>query len=162
MDRRLLRLLCLLLLLVGLAGCDEHDSKTFSDPSSGLSLRYPQRWSATGFSEDVSPARLVVASYLVRAKEVEGDCGGSAALRRLPRDGAAVLLIDYGTNRGFPPHPSPFKLSQFQHAVWECFGDSYRLRFRRDGHDLQAYVALGKGAGASQRSEALGVLDSLG
>jgi hypothetical protein len=161
MDRRLLLLLCLLILLA-LPACDEDKSKTFSDPSSGVSFRYPQRWSVSGFSQRVSPVRLVVASYLVRAKEVEGDCGGSAALRRLPRDGAAVLLIDYGTNRGFPRHPSPFKLPQFQHAVWECFGDSYTLRFRRDGHDHQAYVALGKGAGASQRSEALLVLDSLG
>jgi hypothetical protein len=157
--RRLL--LYLALLLIALSACDDDNSKTFSDPSSGLSFRYPQRWSASGFSQSVTPPRLVVASYRVRPSEVEGDCGGSAALRRLPRDGAAVLVIDYGTSRGFPRHPSAFKPSQFQRADWECFGDTYTLRFRRDGRDLQAHVALGKDADASKRVEALRVLDSL-
>jgi hypothetical protein len=157
--RRLL--LYLALLLIALSACDDDNSKTFSDPSSGLSFRYPQRWSASGFSQSVTPPRLVVASYRVRPSEVEGDCGGSTALRRLPRDGAAVLVIDYGTSRGFPRHPSAFKLSQFQRADWECFGDTYMLRFRRDGRDLQAHVALGKDADASKRVEALRVLDSL-
>jgi hypothetical protein len=47
----------------------------------------------------------------------------------MPQDGAAVLLIDYGNGYGFPPHPADFELSQFRHANYECFGDSYtRLR----------------------------------
>jgi hypothetical protein len=79
-------------------------------------FRYPHGWSTTGFSQRTSPQRLVVASYRVSARDVERDCGGSAALRRLPEDGAALLLIDYGMSEGFPRHPSAFKLSQFQHG----------------------------------------------
>lgn len=103
-----------------------------------------------------------MASYRVSARDVEGDCGGSAALRRLPQDGAAVLLIDYGTSEGFRPHPAVFKLSQFQHGGYECFGDGYMLLFRRAGRDLQAHVALGDTAEPSERTKLLRVLDSLG
>jgi hypothetical protein len=102
-----------------------------------------------------------VGSYPIRPSDVEGDCGGSAALERVPRDGAAVLLIDYGRSRRFPRHPSAFNLSQFQRGNYECFGQSWMVRFRRGGHDIQAHVALGTAADAVKREQALSVLDSL-
>lgn len=148
--------------ILSLAACGGQKAHTFSDRSSGVSFRYPRGWTATGFSHNTTPVRLVVASYRVRPTEVEGDCGGSAALRRLPPDGAAVLLIDYGTSRGFSPHRSAFRLSQFQPGDYECFGPSYMLRFRRGGHDIQGHVAIGDAADASTRTEALRILDSLG
>jgi hypothetical protein len=152
--------------VIGLSACGGGDKRrTFSEPSlepsTGLSFRYPQQWSVSGFSDATTPSRLVVASYRVHPSEVEGDCGGSEALRRMPRHGAAVLLIDYGSGEGFPPHPSDFKLSQFDRATYECFGDSYMLQFRRNGHDLQAHVALGSEVEAGQRAEVLAILDSI-
>jgi hypothetical protein len=152
--------------VIGLSACGGGDKRrTFSEPSvepsPGLSFRYPQQWSVSGFSHATTPCRLVVASYRVRPSEVEGDCGGSEALGRMPRSGAAVLLIDYGSGEGFLPHPTDFKLSQFRRANYECFGDSYMLRFRRNGHNLQAHVALGSEVHAAQRAEVLAILDSI-
>ena len=154
-------LLCAAAAVLGLPACGGQKAHTFSDHSTGISFRYPHGWTTTGFGRSATPPRLVVASYRVRSTQVEGDCGGSAALRRLPQDGAAVLLIDYGTSRGFRPHPSAFTLSEFQRGDFECFGQTYVLRFRRDGHDIQAHVALGEAADASKRTEALRILDSL-
>jgi hypothetical protein len=152
--------------VIGLSACSGGDEdRTFSGPSvghaKGLSFRYPQQWSVSGFSRRTTPSRLVVASYRVHPSQVEGDCGGSEALRRMPRGGAAVLLIDYGSGEGFRPHPAHFKLSQFRRADYECFGESYMLRFRRNGHDLQAHLALGSEAHATQRAQALAILDSV-
>ena len=154
--------LCAAAAVLILPACSGHKAHTFSDRSTGLSFRYPQEWTTTGFSRSNSPHRVVVASYRVRPSEVEGDCGGSAALRRLPQGGAAVLLIDYGAGQGFPRHPSVFRLAQFQRGDYECFGKSYMLRFQRGGHDIQAHVAVGDTADASKRTEALRILDSLG
>ena len=153
--------------VIGVSACGGvHHDRTFSEPSVGpsrpVSFRYPRDWSVSGFSRDNN--RLVVASYRVDRSEVEGDCGGMEALQRMPRDGAAVLLIDYGTygnGKGLAPHPADFELSQFRRANYECFGDSYMLRFRRDGHDLQAHVALGSQVSAVRRAEALAILDSI-
>jgi hypothetical protein len=146
---------------VGLSACSGAETQTFFDASVGLSFHYPQHWTVSGFSRSVTPSRLVVASYPVRSAEVEGDCGGHEALRRIPPDGAAVLLIDYGTGEQFRPHPTAFKLPQFRRALYECFGDSYMLRFRRAGHDLQAHIALGNQVSEARRAEALAILDSI-
>lgn len=147
---------------LALSACSGHKSQTFSDPTSHLSFRYPASWSVAGFSHNNSPRRLVVASYRVAPQEVEGDCGGSQALSRIPANAAAILLIDYGTTQRFSTHPADFKLSQFDRASYECFGDSYMLRFRRSGHDLQAHIALGRRASDSLTAKALAILDSLG
>lgn len=141
--------------------CGGHKTQTFSDVSSDLSFRYPTNWSVSGFSHTNSPRRLVVASYRVAPQEVEGDCGGSQALSRIPSNGAAILLIDYGRTQRFTAHPADFRLSQFHRATYECFGDSYMLRFRRGGHNLQAHLALGSRASGSQRRQALAILNSL-
>jgi hypothetical protein len=136
----------------GLSACGGGNGHTFSDRSIGLSFRYPSAWSSSGFSRRVSPPRLVVGSYPIRPSD---------ALGRLPRDGAAVLLIDYGPSHRFPRHPSAFNLSQFHPGDYECFGQSWMLRFRRGGHDIQAHVALGVAADPMKRKQALTVLDSL-
>ncbi len=44
---------------------------------------------------------------------------------------------------------------------YECFGDSYMLRFRAAGHDLQADVKLGEDASAKTRAQTLRILDSV-
>lgn len=152
----------LILAALGLPACGGPKTQTFSDVSSGLSFRHPATWSISGFSQGNGPRRLVVASYRVAPSEVEGDCGGSHALSRIAPAAVALLLIDYGTGERFRQHPGDFKLSQFRRATYECFGDSYMLRFRRGGHDLQAHLALGNRASDSRRLEALAILDSLG
>jgi hypothetical protein len=155
-------------LLALLAGCSGSGSApirdggaTIRDAESGLTLRYPRDWRATGFSQTVSPRRLVVASYDVKTDQVEGDCGGMRALQALPAAGAAVLLIDYGSAARFAQHPNSFTLSEFEHANYECFGPSYMLRFRRGGEDIQAFVAFGSRASADRQQQALSILDSL-
>lgn len=153
--------LLLALSAFGVSGCGGHNGQTFSDVASGLSFRYPASWSVTGFSHNNSPRRLVVASYRVAPQDVEGDCGGSNALTRIPPHAAAILLIDYGSSQRFREHPAAFKLSQFKRASYECFGDSYMLRFRRGGHDLQAHLVLRRRASAFLGGEALAILDSL-
>jgi hypothetical protein len=35
------------------------------------------------------------------------------------------------------------------------------LRFRRNGHDLQAHIALGSRVRSAQRAETLAILDSI-
>ena len=147
--------------VVVLAGCAGDRTTTFRDGETGLTLRYPRNWSVTAFSQTVSPHRLVAASDRVGPDEVEGDCGGRRALQSLPPRGAAVLLIDYGSASGFTPHPRNFTLTELQRATYECFGDTYMVRFSRDGHDLQAHVAIGRSANAGRRREALSILDSL-
>jgi hypothetical protein len=70
----------------------------------------PPGWSVSGFSETVFPPRLVAASYPVTRADVEGDCGGLAAVERLARGGAYVVLIDYGVSaEPDPQSPSDFK-----------------------------------------------------
>ena len=150
----------LCVLATGLLGCGGDGSATFRDRASGLALRYPRSWSVTGFSQTTSPQRLVVASYVVNRRQVEGDCGGRRALRSLPPDGAAVLVIDYGATSVFSPHRGRFSLSQLDRATYECFGETYMVRFHRGGHDLQAHVAVGAHASADRREQALAILDS--
>jgi hypothetical protein len=115
----------------------------------------------TGFSQTTSPHRVVAASYHVDPDEVEGDCGGQRALQSLPPRGAAVLLIDYGSTSALAPHPRKFTLTELPRATYECFGDTYMVRFSRGGHDLQAHVAIGRRATGERRREALSILDSL-
>jgi hypothetical protein len=146
-----------------LGGCSGTHSLAFRDQAQGIAFRYPAGWSVTGFSRTVSPPRLVVASYKVTGSEVEGDCGGMRALA-VPRDGAAVMLIDYGAARSateFHPRPKHFLLRQFARANYECFGDSYMLRFEAAGHDLQAHLKFGQHASAALRRRPLLILDSL-
>jgi len=147
-----------------LAGWGGAEPKTLAFREHGLAFRYPAGWSVTGFSRNVSPARLVVASYRVTPNEVEGDCGGAKALNKLPPKGAALLLVDYGAatpGLGFAPHPNRFLLRQFTRRNYDCFGDSYMRRFQAAGQDLQAFLRLGPQANTTTRMSALLILDSL-
>ncbi|MEO8289841.1 MAG: hypothetical protein ABI649_02460 [Gaiellaceae bacterium] len=129
----------------------------------GISFRYPSNWHIAGFSTTVFPARVAVASYPLPADAVEGDCGGIVAVRRLPADGALVLLIDYGDAgvRGFGPRPRHFALRGGKLADYECFGHSYLFQFRIGGRDLQAHLLLGRNASEMTAAQALEILDSL-
>jgi len=97
---------------------------------------------------------------------VEGDCGGPSAVERLPRDGAYVIVIDYGS-RSVTADPSDFQdrlpraLEDGQLADFECFGRSYAFRFVVGGRALQAHVGLGHDATAARLSEALAAVNSL-
>jgi hypothetical protein len=138
--------------------------KTVAFRGRGVEFRYPEGWSVTGFSRTVSPARLVAASFGVTRADVEGDRAGSHALAAVPRDGAAVLLIDYGkapASPDFPSRPKHLLLRDLTRGNYECFGESYLLRFRAAGHNLQAHLRLGEDASAGTRREALRILDSV-
>lgn len=134
----------------------------------GVSLQLPDDWSVSGFSETVFPRRLVAASYPLSRDDVEGDCGGFAAVERLPRDGAYLVLIDYGGN--FDPDLKrrsdfkqrlPLKLEDGQLAEFECFGRSYAFRFIVGGRGLQAHIGIGLDADPKTRMGALAVLNSV-
>lgn len=152
----------LLVLVLVAAGCthgDDHALEQYSDE--GLTLAHPTGWSVTGFSMTNDPHRLALASYDGPADSVEGDCGGLEAVRRLPRDGALVVLIDYGTRTSFPPRPDELELSLGTFSEFECFGHSAMFQFRAGGRNLQAHLAFGADAGADLKEQALAVLSSV-
>ncbi len=134
----------------------------------GVSLEIPSGWSVSGFSETVFPRRLVAASYPVARADVEGDCGGLAAVERLPSAGAYIVLIDYGgnfdpdlTNRGEFKQRLPLTLADGQLAEFECFGRSYAFHFISGGRGLQAHIGLGADSGAESRADAVAALNSI-
>jgi len=142
----------------------DKDSRRFSER--GVTFVTPQSWSVSGFSENVFPERLVAASYEVSRGDTEGDCGGHAAIARLQRDGAYILLIDYGPNLG-EPDPTrftdrlPVGLDDGEFAEWECFGRSYAFHFLQGGRALQAHIGFGSDVNAARRAQALGILNSV-
>lgn len=141
-------------------------SKVFSDRA--IQLQVPRTWSITGFSTTNRPRRLVAASYPVRREDVEGDCGGIAAVTRLPEDGAFVVLIDYGNTRVNPqefqttlPAGAEALFDPSRHIPTDCFGSSYMSRLTVDGRPLQVHVGLGSRAGGELRGELLAVVNSI-
>jgi hypothetical protein len=152
----------LVLLMLAAVACHNGDGdalERYSDE--GLTLAHPTGWSVTGFSTTNDPQRLALASYDVPADSVEGDCGGLEAVRRLPRDGALVVLIDYGTRTSFPPLPNELELSSGTFTEHECLGLSTMFQFRADGRNLQAPLAFGADASAELKREALAVIRSV-
>lgn len=154
--------------VIVLAGCAlrEGDSKRFAERQ--VSFELPDGWSVSGFSETVFPRRLVAASYPVSPGDVEGDCGGFAAVERLPSDGAYVVLIDYGgsfdadqLNRTDFKQRLPLTLDEGQLAEFECFGRSYAFWFIVSGRGLQAHIGLGSIADPKTRAHAVAVLNSI-
>ena len=151
-----------------LAACElgAEGSTRFADR--GIALKVPSGWSVTGFSKDVTPRRLVAASYDVRPDDVEGDCGGQAAVEQLRTDGAYVVLIDYGSFPGdldrddfsddLPTsgRDEPFRDERF--GEFGCFGPSYVFLFVVGDRALQAHVGIGSDATSKRREEALDVL----
>jgi hypothetical protein len=138
---------------------DPASVETYSEQ--GLTLSYPSGWSRTPLSTTNEPHRLAVASYPLPASSVEGDCGGIDAVKRLPDDGALVLLIDYGDGRRFDPRPEPLAMRSGEFANYECFGDSAAFRFRVGVRDLQAHLAFGREATEETKEQALDVLRSI-
>jgi hypothetical protein len=159
------------LALAALTACvgDSEEGTRFAER--GIALTAPSTWSVTGFSVNVTPHRLVAASYDVRAADVEGDCGGQAAVTRLPRDGAYLVLIDYGAyprsvdtddfgeERPTSGRDEPFRRDRFAH--FECFGPSHAFLFVIEGRALQAHLGIGSDATAERRDEAVEVLRSI-
>jgi hypothetical protein len=133
----------------------------------GLSFRAPDDWHATGFSTTNDPHRLAIASYPVGQGDVEGDCGGHAAVAKLPADGVIVVLIDHhgsfyeGSSAPYRPPPGRFSRAAGAYAQYECFGASTMYRFRIGAHDLQAHLAVGNTASDTTIDEGLAILDSL-
>ena len=161
-----MRVLLLAAALV-LVGCVHRDDGAADFSERGLSLRLPDGWSVSGFSETVFPRRLVAATYAVNRDDVEGDCGGLAAVQRLPPDGSYIVLIDYGggvdadaRQRDFDQR-LPLTFDDGQLAEFECFGRSYAFRFIVADRALQAHVAVGRAADPQTRDAALAVLNSV-
>ncbi len=63
-------------------------------------------------------------------------------MRRLPKNGRLLLLIDYGDGTGFEPLPEDLDLSDGEFADYECIGASTAFMFRV-GEDLQVHLAFG-------------------
>jgi hypothetical protein len=146
----------------GMLGCsagDDSGMETFAE--SGFSFQHPKGWHVTGFSTTNSPHRLAVTSYRVPADAVEGDCGGLAAVERLPTDGVLVIVIDYGEQASFPPRPSPLTIADGELAEYECFGRSSMFRFRVGRRDVQAHLAFGDETGDDAHQQALSILTSI-
>jgi hypothetical protein len=158
-----LRILVAAVALTLVAACDSGDEEVLRFSEHGIALQAPETWSISGFSTNVWPRRLVAASYEVGRADVAGDCGGWAAVRRLPDYGAYVVVIDYGEGpdrEGFTDR-LPLRLSEGELAEYECFGRSHMFRFLVDGRTLQAHVGIGSDATADRREEALDVLNSI-
>lgn len=154
--------------VVGLAACDFAGDDRTRFAENGIALEVPRTWGVTGFSVNVTPGRLVAASYHVRPADVEGDCAGMAAIQRLPNDGAYVVLIDYGSfvdrddfSADLPTSGRDDPFSDLRFAEFACFGPSYLFRFFVQGRALQAHVGIGHAATAQRRDEAVEVLNSI-
>jgi hypothetical protein len=161
-----MRIVLLVVAALALVGCASgNEPERFSEH--GFSLRVPDGWSVSGLSNTNSPRRLIAATYGVSRSDVEGDCGGVAAVERLPRDGAYVVLIDYGrsldagTRRRDFARRLPLTFEDGQLANFECFGRSYAFRLLMAGRAFQAHVGLGRDADRITREAALSVLNSL-
>ncbi len=162
MTARLLYSAATVAAVLSLAACGGARTATFRDR--GLTFDYPRAWSVSGFSPAVLPPRLVVASYDVTPAQVTGDCAGSDALANVPHDGAGLLLIDYGTafsSSRFRSLPRHLALGEFTRGNYECFGDTYMLRFKAGRHDIQAHLKLGNRPSPGTIQRALHILDSV-
>ena len=140
------------------AGCGGGETHLYRDR--GIEFRYPVRWSVSRVTT-ISPVRAVVTSYEPGRNEIKNVCH---ALATVPPRGAGLLILDYGNgfrNGDFPPRASDLEIEDFARGNYECFGDSYMLRFRVDGHSLQAHLRFGDAARASTRQDALRVLESI-
>lgn len=158
------QLLALLALALPLSACSTPPKLAiFDDPRVAISFHYPAGWHVLprqGWSdESVSPPRLAVLSFSLPGWSPEGDCTGTAAIARLPADGAIVFLLQEDGNWG--PRPRRFSLRGVSLVRYECFGPSYRLAFRDHSRGFVAFVALGRAAGAPRVELALTILDSL-
>jgi hypothetical protein len=151
------------------AACADGRDPTASFSERGVQLQIPSVWSITGFSTTNAPRRLVAASFSVRPEDAEGDCGGNAAITRLPQDGAFVALIDYDkmpVDRGDFPDTLPvsnvddlFDRNRFRQ--FDCFGPSYMLRVIVNGRPIQIHAGLGRNASGERRAEVLAVVNSI-
>ena len=154
----LLRAACLILVTsVTIVGCGGDKTLVFRDR--GIEFRYPVDWSVTR-SAVVSPVRVVVASYPLPREQIDA----CHALSTVPPSGVALLILDYGNVSGstaFARRPRHLRMRQFARGNYQCFGESYMLRFRVGEHNLQAHVRFGDDVNAATRQQALRLLESI-
>lgn len=158
------------------AAAEESDGAklvSLDDPAAGISIRYPAGWDATTRPLTVvawPPQRLAIASYPLPGGELDRDCAPVTAIEAMPPDGVFVFLFEYtqpdpaGEVGGVPrvaPRPDRFQLEEQAFARYECFGESYLIRFSDRGWAFQAHILFGAEAGERRRTEALAVLESL-
>jgi hypothetical protein len=165
------RVLTVLLALTVLsaAACTDGRDPTANFSERGVHLQIPSAWSITGFSTTNAPSRLVAASYSVRPEDSEGDCGGNAAIARLPEDGAFIALIDYDempVDRGDFPDTLPVAsvddlFDRRRFLQFDCFGPSYMLRLIVNRRPIQVHVGLGKEASSERRAEVVAIVNSI-
>jgi hypothetical protein len=145
-------------------------SSAWSIQKNGISARVPDGWHARTMrltAVDWPVQRLAVASYPLVQKLPDDGCYPRSALEAMGPDDALVILIEYtsefadiGSLPRFPLR-TRLHLDEGTFAPYECFGDSYLIRFREHGRRFQAHVAFGDRTLTQTRSKALAVLNSL-
>jgi hypothetical protein len=136
----------------------------------GLSWRLPAGWRAIDrpLTELADPAQgLAAATSSPRRARPAPACDALALRRRMPRDGALVLLLESrwaagvpSRLRSYPPRPRPIRLPRRPSAL-ECFGEARAVWFREAGRGLSAFVLLGPRAPRARQREAERLLRSL-
>lgn len=115
-----------------------------------------------------SRAQVAAATFRVPPGPPNRNCTPTAALHRLPPDGAFVYLFEYPDFANhprplarFPVRPAHFALRRSALGDFECMGHSYLLVFRDHRRAFQAHIYLGRKAGLSRRREVLQFLEHL-
>jgi hypothetical protein len=119
--------------------------------ASGIAATYPRSW--TAFAR--GPRTLAIASFPLPRDWPD------RAHKRVPDRGVYILLWSYGPAwYGYPAGTRPFERRDEDHGYYECNFklEGYRVLFTLGGQAMQAMVALGRGARAS---DAIEVLDRL-
>jgi len=177
--RRLLAIGCVLGLVtactIGTKEPDESAERSekaamWTIQTNGISVRVPDGWHARTTrltAVDWPVQQLAVASYPLVQKLPDDGCYPRSALEAMGHDDALLILIEYTSEfadvGSIPQFPirTRLRLDEDTFAPYECFGDSYLIRFRERGRRFQVHVAFGDRAGDRARSKALAVLNSL-
>lgn len=148
----------------------EQAAATWSIRKNGIAVRVPDGWHATTTrltAVDWPVQRLAVASYPLVQRAPDDGCYPRSAREAMGPDDALVILIEYtsefadiGSLPDFPLR-TRFRLDDDTFAPYECFGESYLIRFRERGRRFQAHVAFGDRVMARTRSRAVAALNSL-
>jgi hypothetical protein len=134
-----------------------------TNTAAGVSIDTPVSWY---FNSDPVP-NLVYPGILFAVGTgpavTGGDCGPTAALHTLPKDGTLFVLYEYnqGDPKQFPPRPAALQLGGSQGPI-ECWGvDTYSMQFQDQGRFFQVRVVFGPNAPLSLHDEVIRSLESL-
>jgi hypothetical protein len=138
-------------------------------PAAGLAWSLPAGWRAVGprLTALASPVQqLAAATFDLRQSRADRDCRPDTARAQLPAHGALVLLLEdreaAASPRALaklPPRPGRFRLPPAVNA--ECLGRGRTVSWTEQGRAFQAWVLLGRRAGAMRRRQAEALLNSL-